>query len=423
MYRFIFFAILVFGDYFSLQSQNLVKNGSFEDLTMCLDQCENDPVITTSIAVGWKTATSQTPDIFSPCNFSEPQEACTNYFSPSNWQGYQFAYDGNNYAGYSAGGILFDSSVSVNSTEYISNSLIQELDKKNYCISYKVAAASNLYFKKMSQQDYYLYAVTNKTGVYFSKNQPFEHTFGIYPHTPQVWLESDSSEYLNDTTNWDIVANFYQANGGEEYITIGNFVPYDEVIYHVETNIPIDEIGLYAGGVSCYQYIDDVQLIEIPELIVSADTAVYPQSSISLSTPTLAEGYEWFEIDTLHSLGVGNAITISPEISTSYFLKATQCKLTTWDTVNVTVIPRPIIPVSISFLNTITSSHFQIQYQGDYKPLLDVEVFNSVGQIIKTLHLSETTFISLDAFTSGVYYCRLSKEGIPIKTSKVVKVD
>ncbi len=407
-----------------LGAQNLVTNGSFEELTMCLDQCQNNPLEPNTIAVGWKTATSQTPDVYSPCNIGTlPISSCSTYYSPTNWQGYQFASDGNNYAGYFVGGISFDSLVSENFTDYISVKLERKLENKNYCISYQIAAGSPLYYKQISQQDYYLYAVTNKTGVYFSNTNPYEATYGIYPHEPQVWLESDSSEYLNDTTGWDKVLNYYQATGGEEYIVLGNFVPYDELIYHIETNIPNDSLGLFAGGAGCYQYIDDVQLIEIPDLKVSADTFVYFGSTIQLSTSTLTEGYEWFEGDTLHSLGGGNSISVSPEITTTYYLKANQCKLITWDTVNVTVIPKPIIPVSVSFLNTITSTQFQIHYTGDYKPVLDVELFNSVGQLIQQFQISESTPISLENVSAGIYYCRLSKAGVPIMTGKVVKVN
>ena len=86
---------------FSLNGQNLVRNGSFEELSHCIDNCENPPV-PAAIAEGWFSATLQSPDVYSPCNFfTLMQSACNAYYAPDNWKGYQYASEGN--AGYGVG--------------------------------------------------------------------------------------------------------------------------------------------------------------------------------------------------------------------------------------------------------------------------------------------------------------------------------
>jgi len=290
-------------------------------------------------------------------------------------------------------------------------------------ISLHLVQASTLYYKYLLNQDHSLYTVVNKIGFNITVDRPLYNTIGSIYLNPSITFTPQNSAYFSDTLNWEKVVMPYKANGGERYFTIGNFYNENDIQFEVKTNFDLTNPETAYTFADCYIYIDDVEVIEIPALVSSPDTSIYSGSTIQLSSTTPTEGFEWFEGDTLHSLSGGNSISVSPEITTTYFLKANQCKLITWDTVNVTVIPKPIIPVSVSFLNTITSSQFQIHYSGDFKPELDVELFNSVGQLIQQFQISESTPISLENVSAGIYYCRLSKDGVPVMTGKVVKVN
>ncbi len=405
-----------------LQGQNLVVNGSFEQLNKCIDDCSN-PSDPSAIAINWFSATLQTPDVFSPCNSNGlPSLPCNIYSSPSNWVGFQYALEGSNYAGYFVGGISLDSIKANDFTDYIANKLKQPLEKKRYCISYAVNAAVSLYYRQTFNLDLILYAVTNKTGVYFSKTNPLEPTYGVYPQPPQVWLKSDVREYLSDTLGWDRVSNYYIAEGGEQYITIGNFVPVADLVLKVYTNMTQNQLDAMAGGIGCYQYIDDVQLIEIPELVVSKDTSTYIGSTVSLTCNTPTDGIAWFAGDTTNAIGTDSSIAISPNATTTYYLKANQCKLVTWDTVTITVLPKPIVPVNVWLSNTLTKDAFKINYTGDVKPELDVELFNSIGQLVARFKAAESVEVPITELAAGVYYCRVRSGEIPIFTDKILKI-
>lgn len=414
-----------------LQAQNLVRNSGFEITDTCYIHCESTNEEQNLNAFGWFNPSLSSPDVYSSCNqpISLPQTtpeqyACLNQFSPFNGRGYQIPHQGTNYIGIAVELIYIQTNNIISGwREYIASEFISPLENKKYCVSMHLSQASTLYYKYLLNQDNSLYSVVNKMGFNITLERPNYITNGSVYLDPSITFSPENGSYFSDTLNWVKVVMPYKALGGERYFTIGNFYNENDIQFQVVTDFDLTNPETAYETSDCYLYIDDVEVIEIPNLVSCPDTSIYPGSTIQLSTYTQTEGYEWFEDDTLNSLGGGNPISVSPEITTTYYLKANQCKLITWDTVNVTVIPKPIIPVSVSFLNTITSTQFQIQYSGDIKPVLDVELFNSVGQLIKVLQISETTLISLENVSSGIYYCRLTKDGIPIMTGKVVKVN
>jgi hypothetical protein len=426
MIRLIVIIILVLQVFHNLQGQNLVSNGSFEELIKCLDNCENpDPPI--AIAKSWFSSTLQTPDVFSPCNTTNPEDSlCLTYYAPNNWKGYQFASEGTNYAGYGVGAITIDSVAIDNFTEYMGNKLSNTLEKKKYCINLVINVPGGLHLVSNNGLPLYAYVATNKIGVLFSKDQPFESTYGVFSQTPQVWLTSDFGDYFSDSLGWERAKGYYDAGGSERYLTIGSFVPLNELDLHVFTNMTHAQINsLIINGefnISSYQYIDDVQLIEIPELVVSNDTSMYSGSTLSLTCNTPTDGIAWFAGDTTNAIGTDSSINISPSVTTSYFLKANQCKLVTWDTVTITVLPKPIVPVNVWLSNTFTKDAFKVNYTGDFKPELDVELFNSVGQLVTRFKATDSIEVPIADLAAGVYYCRVRSGEIPIITDKILKI-
>ena len=77
----------------------------------------------------------------------------------------------------------------------------------------------------ISLLDSYRYAITNM-GVFFSKlplpivNQPFDLNY-YYSLSPQI-INSNSS-FLSNKNGWTKISGRFTAEGGEEYITVGNF--------------------------------------------------------------------------------------------------------------------------------------------------------------------------------------------------------
>ncbi len=292
-----------------------------------------------------------------------------------------------------------------------------------YCIGLYISVAVYTGYPQREGEQFFLYAITDQTGAYFSNQRLYVPSINPPPVNPQVILKSENSPYISDTLNWEKVYAPYLASGGERFMTIGNFASPDETILHVLTNMSQAYRDTFTDAAECYYYIDDVELIEIPELEAKADTnSIYKGHRTWLYSPTQAEEYTWFAGDTLHSIGNGDSLRVNPTETTTYYLKALQCKLTTYDTITITVLPAPLIPVNISVVNTLTNTDFTIKYMGDNRPELQAELFNSVGQIVRRFSVTETVNVPVNELADGIYYCRIRKDNVPVLTQKIVKV-
>jgi hypothetical protein len=89
--------------------------------------------------------------------------------------------------------------------------------------------------------------------------------------------------FISDTTQWTEIQGCFTANGGEQYITIGNFTSN----FNTDT-LNTNSTNLVSGreGVS-YYYIDDVTLIDqstvgINELDEENNFEIYPNPTNSI---------------------------------------------------------------------------------------------------------------------------------------------
>ncbi|MCY7408735.1 MAG: tail fiber domain-containing protein, partial [Chitinophagales bacterium] len=98
----------------------------------------------------------------------------------------------------------------IGTREYIEQELSNPLDSGIlYSVSFYVSRA-----------EYSRYA-SDRIGVYFSKDSITSTTYLNLPVIPQV--ENQSGNILTDTLNWTLISNQFIAEGGEKFITIGNF--------------------------------------------------------------------------------------------------------------------------------------------------------------------------------------------------------
>lgn len=202
--------------------QNLVPNPSFEVLTSC-DSLWGG--ILYEIASPWDSPTTGTADLFSVCD--------TTYLGvPSNFTGYQYPHSGNSYAG----------SLFCNTLNPIREFLQVKLDSsliyhQKYCVSFFVSLSN-------------LRAIaSNNIAMYFSNiHYSNDSIFNIFDFTPQII----DTNIVMDTLNWIKISGEFIANGGEEYIIIGNFNS-NTIFDQTLTNT-----GLFGAS---YYYIDDVSVM------------------------------------------------------------------------------------------------------------------------------------------------------------------
>lgn len=217
-------------------SQNLIRNNSFEII---------DTPATWNNWVGGFINYSEWPEkriLFDWDEFNSADlltSACNHTFAsvPANRFGNIYAKDGNNVVGFNT--VYNDNN---ESKEYIYQQLSSPLQAgKVYCLSFWVSRADRI-----------SYAIKS-IGAYFSNNVQ-SVSIGYINATPQVVHQGG---FITDTIGWTKIEGCFTAQGGEEYITIGNFNS------NANTDTlriqPVNALSTTTVDIA-YYYIDDIQL-------------------------------------------------------------------------------------------------------------------------------------------------------------------
>lgn len=217
---------------FAQDAENLVSNGGFESI-------EKKPKKLGSIesAMGWVSPTGVRADLFS-------DDKIADIAVPENIYGKEDPKEGENYVGivaYSSGGKIPRS--------YIMSKLNVPLKKgMKYCVKFHVSLAEGSKY------------ACNNLGAVFS-NKPFG-TDGKVP----IIEEPDVVHFKNETPGfgftarygWTEVCAMFEAEGGEKYISIGNFVNDGETAPQTMKKDKESKAALIAAA---YYYIDDISVM------------------------------------------------------------------------------------------------------------------------------------------------------------------
>jgi hypothetical protein len=232
--NFLFFIFSLF--IFCSEAQNLVPNGDFEIFSSCPNNYSQ-----INLATPWYDPTGATSDYYNSCSnpsFIGIPSQGTYYYQP--------AKSGNAYAGFYA-----IQPFGTNFREYIQIALSDSL-KFNNC--YRVRFYVNL-------ANFHKYA-TNNVGAYLSSNSITVNSPNPYNINAHISLLGNP--VINDTLNWIMIQGNYQANGGENYLTIGNFKN------DTNTVVQIADTSFFATS-AAYYYIDDVSIINCNDTLSSVN--------------------------------------------------------------------------------------------------------------------------------------------------------
>ena len=217
---------------------NLVFNGSFEDYRTCPRKVDALGVLT--LVEGWYQPTRGSADYFNICGSRE----CG---VPKNKLGEQAAHSGEGYCG------IYCSKN--NYREYLQTRLRRRLHPGD--------SIQITYYVSLSEES--TGAITTM-GALFTEESISDTVRGILMHkeqnklsdgvvqtmlrplTPQV-VNFDTP--LTDTRNWQCISGTFVAQGGEQYVTIGNF-------YTIEQSGYAEPDSLTELLPGAYYYIDDV---------------------------------------------------------------------------------------------------------------------------------------------------------------------
>lgn len=256
-------------------SQNLIPNPGFEDQLYCPNSSSE-----LIYAVPWYSPSNATPDLFHEC------ATAPSFGVPNNFFGYQPAHSGAGYAGGYWRIMNFDS------REYIASPLLEPLIAGHH---YNVSFWVNLPE---------LYCGINQGGAYFSENAIDQDNVDIINVIPQI---SSIGTYLNDYETWVKISGCYEAEGGEQFITIGNFA--------ATSNSPFDPACNLND--KAYYFIDDVVVLDDDAYVLELGDPVYVCDQYVIAPEVPGAEYEWSDGSTGSTLTVTQTGIYSVTITNS----------------------------------------------------------------------------------------------------------
>ena len=193
------YASIAFG-----QSPNLVKNPSFEKYEQC--PVEHNPENKShKLVPGWSYPSEAAPDYFHRCGGKDASV-------PKNFAGESEPKDGDAYVG----AIL--SGTSEERREYIQGELMKPMVAgKKYCITYYYRLASDSKF------------AVDQISILLSNTKVVTTGIEAIGGTPQI--NNTPGLFLDNTEDWKRMCYVYEAKGGEQFFTVGNFKNYNNTNY------------------------------------------------------------------------------------------------------------------------------------------------------------------------------------------------
>lgn len=236
-FLFFLFCVLI------LQAQNLVVNSDFSTYFKCplsFNQYNNNNV--KDFLPGWIAINKSTPDFFHRCSQN------SDVGIPDNFAGSTEPYIGDGYIGLILRVDAETYPYSSTYSEHITGFLQQPLVKgRNYLFTMYYAFAQNSGIK------------SNGIGVYFSAEKPvFQDYYDYYEFSPQLMLHQDS--IMDSVSGWKKLSAVYTAEGGEIYLTIGNYLAVSQSKIQRNSPLIVNDTRFFA-----YYYIDAVSLTEIDD--------------------------------------------------------------------------------------------------------------------------------------------------------------
>ena len=403
--------------YFKNTAQiNLIPNPSFENLNIPINSCNQYTNLT-----NWYQAFFS-PDLFNSSSVFSCS-MCGGY-APSNSTGYQNPKTGNAYVGIinrsffqSTGNPVF-----TNVSEFLGVKLTSVL-KINHIYDF------SLYYSLADCSGY----INNQLSAYFSANQFTLNTATFNPLS-QAWYDTninyikpqvnnDTTQYLSqDTLNWQPLQGCFIANGGEEYLTIGNFrdSKFNKGKTITTNFVRPCTLPTYDGT---YLFIDDVSLYDLGYYSGKAqckkDTLLCFNNNLVIGNNLKdSANFVWQPTTGLSCTNCPNPIA-TPTITTKYYVTKTLCSFITKDSITVAVVTPSIIAnaglgdtICLSKtirLGTADSTYFTQYF---WKPSLNLSCLNCAmpfasptTNVTYTLQRSQCNIINTSTVTVFVEDC------------------
>ena len=293
-YIFVYIPLFIFNLSFS---QNLVPNPSFENFTTC--PSSNSQVGQIELAYPWTAATAtSSSDYYNLCA-GDGKNGLPGI--PYSFGGFQNPRTGDAYAGFGFG--VTSDTTAPNVREYLQVQLTSPLTQnKTYYVEFFV----NLHNAQWVSP-------CNNIAANLSAGRPFTtNTYELQPLNPHIMLPGNP--VISDTLNWVKISGCYMAQGGEEYLTIGNF--FDNK--HTQTT---------GTTTVTYYLVDDISVIETTSNCLAGVNEQQMYSYLYLS-PNPSQGLSELHYQLFNNKDAECIITdMSGRLISSYRMPASQNKI------------------------------------------------------------------------------------------------
>ncbi|MBP5982123.1 MAG: T9SS type A sorting domain-containing protein [Fluviicola sp.] len=413
MKRYLIFLFVGFSLHWQVAAQaNLVPNPGFEDTLFCPLMTLNNPTGGAAIK-DWYS-----PNTPAGLGFWYHYFNCFYTITP----GLEYIYMPHNGNGEISLAIV---SIDTNKRQYAQCQLVDSMrHHETYYVSYFVKS-----FFQSSM------CVSNGTSIHFSdtaiiRSIPFaESTYQFF--SPGFFdlpasVTSFQEEIISDTNLWVKIEGVYEAHGGEQFITLGNFKR------NHETNC-LYPIPTLVGKNNRYFY-DDITVMHIDSLekplvaYAGPDTTIHILDSVFIGRKISNLNCNWYELNGPLIASNTSGIVVQPLVNTTYVVEQILANQLTYDTVTVFVIGGVGIAEN-SGNNSVTISPnpnkgtFQLHVQ-QYEEQITVAINDVNGTNVYSSTLApEQAIVQLpENIADGVYFVRVStaENSLPMVTKMIV---
>lgn len=278
----------------SAQNLNLVPNGGFEEYVVCPDDLRGIGVLgqPERSVLNWFQSHNGTTDYYHTCGGF-------GWRVPNTLFGYHPPKEGNAFCGIFSFATKDTTRNDYEYREYLNVRLKSPLVAgKTYCVSFYAAIADKaLQFNYVLDNSLYF---TKALGLALTKEplidtsnltMPAAAPYYRFPIEPQI----KARELLTDTAKWYLIHDLYTATGGEEWITIGNFM--DDLESLKNSQVYIKGLHEHDGNYWAYVHIDKVSIYA-----TDAMPALFPEPPVvwcserfpeMMGTLEPLETYQW----------------------------------------------------------------------------------------------------------------------------------
>lgn len=383
---------------FAYSQTNLVPNGSFENYSLCPSGFGSLTQL-----IGWFQPNKYggSSDAFNACDGDIP------YSGPT----YQYPRTGNGFAAI----YMFWDTTSMDRDkwrEYIEVGLTDSLIAgKKYCV--------RLY---MNKSNWSMWAIKNIQAVL--TNDSLLYNDPNYNFITGVTPIMEAPAIIYDTLNWLPLETTYTANGGEKFLTIGNFSSGISTVY--QQVLPYSSIPNTLG----YYLFDDISIYQQPDIFAGNDTIIPPGDSTQLGTtgrPDII--YSWSPSTGLNDSNIANPMA-TPGTSISYTLTVTDT-----NQLACTSIFTDTILVQVGFIGVeeLNELNFGLQvfpnpfseiitFKTEVANSYEIKIFDVVGKQLQSILFEGNEYILKNkALISGTYFYEIKNENGERVSGKFIK--